>query len=181
MNELTTRQKLLSKNGNIANPGWGRHMYYIYDRNAVKRANRLKEWDFYQIHFGHKVLQLTMGHISYASSISATLIDLDNGKRRSFGKQLLFNNVFHEQMPLNPEEPNAVRYFSKSLLAQFETTDKGRRLSMTSVGKNGLNAEIDIYLTNSSFTSKDKMVIATPFAKDKQWYLNYKENCFVVN
>ena len=35
-------------------------------------------------------------------------------------------------------------------------------------------------LTNVS-KSKEKMVIATPFDKSKQWYLNYKENCFTVN
>lgn len=180
MNELTSKQKLLAKNGNIANPGWARHMYYMYDRKQVKNANKLKEWDFYQIHFGHIVLQLTMGHVSYASSISATIIDLDNEKRRTIGKQIMLRNVFKNKMPTNPEEPNVIRYFSKNLLCQFETTDKNRRLSFTYVTKKGLRAEIDVSLTNMSHF-KDKMVIATPFEKDKQFYLNYKENCFVVN
>ena len=180
MNELTSRQKLLTKSGNVANPGWGRHMYYLYDRKQIKDARRLKEWDFYQIHFGHIVLQLTMGHVSYASSISAAIIDLDNEKRRSIGKQIMFRNVFKNKMSVNPEEPNTLQYFSKRLLCQFETTYKNRRLSFTYVSKSGLKAEIDVLLTNCS-ASKDKMVIATPFDKDKQWYLNYKENCFIVN
>ncbi len=53
-------------------------MFYTYNPKQAKTSPlRLKEWDFYQIHFGHTVLQITMGHISYASSISATVIDLD--------------------------------------------------------------------------------------------------------
>jgi len=180
MNELTSFQHLLTKSGNIANPAFARHMYYIYDRNQVKRASKLKEWDFYQINFGHVVLQLTMGHISYASSITATLIDMDKNIRRSTGKVMLFNNVFKNKMPLNPEVPNVLRYFSPNLMAQFETTEKGRRLSFTYLTKKGPSAEIDVYLTNCS-PNKEKMVIATPFAKPKQWYLNYKENCFIVN
>lgn len=180
MNELTTRQNLLSKSGSIVNPGWASHMQYVYDRKFVKNINRLKEWDFYQVHFGHMALQLTMGHVSYASSISATLINLDNGQRRSVGKQIMFTNVFKDKMPCNPEEPNVLQFFSPDLLCQFKTTDKDRRLSLTYMDKRGLRAEIDLLFTNVS-PSKDKMVIATPFDKPKQFYLNYKENCFVVN
>ncbi len=181
MNEITSKQKLLNKNGTLANPGYAKHMLYAYDRSKVKCAPlRLKEWDFYQIHFGHIALQITMGHISFASSVSATLIDLDTGKRRTVGRQIMFNNVFADKMPQNPEVPNKLQFFSDNLLCQFETTDKDRRLSLTSVGRKGLKAEIDVMLTNCS-VSKDKMVIATPFVKKRQWYLNYKENCFVVN
>ena len=106
-----------------------------------------------------------MGHISYASSVSATLIDLDTGKRKTVGRQIMFNNVFADKMPQNPEAPNKLQFFSDNLLCQFETTDKERRLSLTSVGKKQLKAEIDVMLTNCS-VSKDKMVIATPFAKN---------------
>ena len=89
MNEITSKQKLLNKNGTLANPGYAKHMLYAYDRSKVKCAPlRLKEWDFYQIHFGHIVLQITMGHISYASSVSATLIDLDTGKRKTVAGRL---------------------------------------------------------------------------------------------
>ena len=35
-------------------------------------------------------------------------------------------------------------------------------------------------LTNVS-KSKEKIVLTTPFDNPKHWYLNYKENCFIVN
>lgn len=47
MNEITSKQKLLNKNGTLANPGYAKHMLYAYDRSKVKCAPlRLKEWDF---------------------------------------------------------------------------------------------------------------------------------------
>ncbi len=181
MNEITSSQRLLNKNGVLANPGYAKHMFYTYNPKQAKTSPlRLKEWDFYQIHFGHTVLQITMGHISYASSISATVIDLDTGKRKTIGKQIMFSNVFAGKMPKNPEIPNTLQYFSDNLLCQFEVTEKTRRLSLTAVTKKGLKAEIDVMLTNC-FAAKDKMVIATPFANKRQWYLNYKENCFVAS
>ena len=181
MNEIVTTQKLLNKSGALSNAGYAKRMLYVYDRKRVKCPPlRLKEWDFYQIHFGHIVLQMTMGHISYATSVSATLIDLDTGKRRSVGKQLLFKNAFKNKMSENPETPSTLKYFSDNILCQFEVTEKSRRLSLSCVGKKGLKAEIDVLLTNCS-ANKDKMVIATPFANRHQWYLNYKENCFVAS
>ena len=78
MNEIVARQSLLEKRGNLAEAGFAKHMFYEYNRKFAKRPPfSLKEWDFYQIHFGHCVLQLTIGHVSYCADASATLIDLD--------------------------------------------------------------------------------------------------------
>lgn len=61
-------------------------MQFIYNRDRVRSFPlRLKEWDFYQIQKGHMVLQMTIGHVSYMCSVSATLMDLDTGESTSPG------------------------------------------------------------------------------------------------
>lgn len=181
MNEITSKQLLLDKKGSLLNPGYATHMYYDYNRKCAKRPPfSLKEWDFYQIHFGHCVLQMTIGHVSYCADASATVIDLDTGVRQSVGDMKMFPNRKRKDMPLNPEVPNMVTVYKPKFHVKFETTEKERRLSLSSQDKYGVNAEINLILTNCG-SNKDKMVIATPFDKPKRWYLNYKENCFVVN
>ena len=181
MNEITKAQHLLDKKGNLAVAGYARHMNFIYDKKAVKKQLRLKEWDFYQIHFDDRyVVQLTLGHVSYAMQVAATVMDLATGEKRSTGKLALVEPSFKKNMPTNPEVAHTLQYFSKDLHVEFLVTNKYRRLSFTQTDIHGVKAEINLLLTNVS-NAKEKMVIATPFFKKGQFYLNYKENCFVVN
>lgn len=180
MAEIVNSQQLLNDKGQLQAKGYSRHMNFVLDKKLV-RSSRLKEWDFYQIHFDSRyVLQLTLGHVSYAMQIGATLIDLATGDKRSVGKFAPAAISFKRKMPANPEVAHTLQYFSRNLCAQFETTDKFRRLAFTASDYSGIRAEINLMLTNVS-KAKDKMVIATPFDNPKHWYLNYKENCFAVN
>ena len=181
MNEITSSQQLLDKNSCLAVAGYAKHMNFIFNKKAVKSPMRLKEWDFYQIHFGDRYsLQLTLGHVSYAMQINATLIDLATGERRSVGKISGVKRSFKAGMPLNPEVAHTLKYYAKDVHVCFDVTDKYRRLIYTQTDAVGVKAEIDLTLTNVS-KAKEKMVIATPFFKKGQFYLNYKENCFVAN
>lgn len=182
MTENKEMRQLLDAKGNLINSGFCRHMCYVYDKHKTRLPYmRLKEWDFYQIHFDDRyVLQLTFGHISYAMQIAATIIDLQTGKRTQISKLDSVSRLFVKNMPANPEVPHSLRYLSRNLFAQFEVTDKFRRLSLTATDRMGIKAEINLLLTNVS-KYKDKMVIAVPFAEKRCWYLNYKENCFVAN
>lgn len=156
-------------------------MNFVYNKKGQRLPPlALKEWDFYQIVSGRKVVQLTIGHVSYASQLSANILDLDTGKRVSVSKVLLGSRKVSRHMEVNPELPSQTHYLGKNLKMQFEVTDKARRLTLSQKDKFGVLAEIDVTLTNCG-ADKDKMVIATPFDKPKQWYLNYKENCFVAN
>ena len=179
--EILQTEQLLDKKGNLAVAGYARHMNFVYDKKAVKKQLRLKEWDFYQIHFDDRyVLQLTLGHVSYAMQIAATVLDLQTGEKRSTGKLALVERSFKRDMPTNPEEEHTLVYSSKNLHVSFVVKDKYRRLSYTQTDALGIKAEINLVLTNVS-NAKEKMVIATPFFKKGQFYLNYKENCFVAN
>lgn len=181
MTEITKAEQLLDKRGNLAVAGYATHMNFVYDKKYVKKPLRLKEWDFYQIHFDDRfVLQLTLGHVSYAMQIAATVLDLSTGEKRSVGTLASVIPSFKKNMPTNPEVAHKLQYFSKNLHVQFEVTDKYRRLSFTQTDMLGIKAEINLILTNVNKT-KEKMVIATPFSQKGQFYLNYKENCFVVN
>ncbi len=180
MQENLSTQQVLDARGRMTASGYARHMNFVLDKKLM-RSPRCKEWDFYQIHFdGRYVLQLTLGHVSYAMQAQATLLDLATGDRHTIGKLAPAKRSFKRKMPTNPEVANVVQYFSRNLHVQFETTDKFRRLAFTANDYYGVKAEINLMLTNVG-KNKEKIVIATPFAKRKQWYLNYKENCFVVN
>ena len=180
--EITTTQQLLDKRGNLLVKGYARHMNFVYDKKATKLPFlRLKEWDFYQVHFDDRyVLQLTFGHVSYASQISAALIDLTTGQKRQVNQMKVCTRKFRNRMPTNPEVANKITYDSRTMHVQLETTDKYRMLCLTATDEKGVKAEITLMLTNVG-KAKDKMVIATPFERPRRWYLNYKENCFVVN
>lgn len=179
-NLINTKVNLL-KDGKLNVSGYATEMNFVYNKKGQKLpALALKEWDFYQVVCGRKVLQLTIGHISYLSQVSAYIIDLDTGKRAAVSKILLGSRKIKKQLSLNPESPSLTQYFSQKLKIQFEVTDKKRRLTLSQMDNYGVRAEIDVTLTNVA-AEKDKMVIATPFDKPKQWYLNYKENCFTAN
>lgn len=179
-NQIHAKINLL-QNGKLTESGYATKMNFVYNKKGQSLPPlALKEWDFYQIVCGRKVVQLTIGHVSYASQLSANIIDLDTGKRASVAKLLLGNRKVAKQLEANPELPSQALYLSKNLKMQFEVTDKKRRLTLSQSDKFGVFAEIDVTLTNVG-ADKDKMVIATPFDKPKQWYLNYKENCFVAN
>lgn len=180
MKEVLTNEQLLDSHGRIVARGYSRHMNFDYDKQRV-RTLRLKEWDFYQIHFdGRYVLQLTLGHVSYAMQVGATLIDLATGDKHQISRICPIRPAFKRRMPTDPEVAHTLQYFTRNLHVQFETTDKFRRLAFTANDYYGIKAEVNLMLTNVS-KFKEKMVIATPFADAKYWYLNYKENCFVVN
>lgn len=172
--EITARQPLLDKKGRVASRGYSRHLLFEYDAKRVKSLFGLKEWDFYQISNERYVMQLTIGHVSYMASVSATLFDLTTGERRTSGimRPLPFRSM---RMPRDGEQPHQLSYKRKRLSARFSVSDCRRELSFKSD-----DADIKIALENCS-PEKDKMVIATPFSKPRQFYLNYKENCYKVS
>lgn len=159
--------------------GYSTHMNFVYDKKAA-RSGRLKEWDFYQILCGNVVLQLTVGHISWAGQISANLFDLQTGKRCTFSKTMFRTRKLRKQMSDNPEKPSVFQWFGKRVKMQIEVSSRYRRITISEWAKNAVRTEIDVTLTNARF-DKEKMVIAIPFDEPKNWYLNYKENCFVAD
>lgn len=172
--EVTKQTPLLADNGHLAAKGYAKKMNFVYNREKAKGFPlKLKEWNFYQIQKDHYVLQLTLGHVSYMCSVAATLIDLDTGKKYEFGTMKPF---FVPALDKNPEEESRVCFRDKNFNLSFQVTADKRILQVQGSNKAFRNVNIHIELDNDA--DNEKMVIATPFEKPTQFYLNYKENYY---
>ncbi len=175
--EIKRATELLSARGELAEPGYARHLYFQYDRSRIKAPPlSIKEWDFYQISDDEKVLQLTIGHTSYAASVSANLFFFDTGRKLSCSVTQLFKRL---PMELNGETAHTLKYEKRDFVMRFEVSQAKRLLTLKAQDKNYGAVDIAIELGNCD-PGKEKLVIATPFEKKNQFYLNYKENCFTA-
>ena len=175
-NEIKTMTKLLDKNGSINNPGYATQMLYDYNRDNIKANSfRIKEWDFYQIIMGDYVLKMTIGNISYVAELSAELFNVVTKEKLSFSRMkiLPFGSI---KMPLNPDKPSEICVTGKDFTISFIVEKAKRLLKLTATDKNIGSITVDIELNND--INNEKMVIATPFDKEKCFYLNCKENYF---
>lgn len=172
--EITQLTKLLKDNGNLNALGYSKKMNIEYNKEKLKfRPFKLKEWNFYQFIFDHYSLQMTIGHVSYMSSISATLIDLNTQKKYEIG---CMKPLWHPELDLNPEKESLVSFKNDSFEMVFETKENERILSVKGSNKKYKNVEIKLVVEND--LNNEKMVISTPFKKKHQFYLNYKENYY---
>lgn len=176
--EITATQTLLNEKGGLIQPGFAKRMLFEYNREQVCAGPfSLKEWDFYQVISGDDVLQLTIGHVSYVASFSVMLFNIRTGEKRSFTrmKPLPMRNI---NMPQNPEKPNVLEVEGKDYKIRFEASTNERHLFMQAEDKK--LGKIDIDLTLNNDPDNEKLVIATPFFKKKQFYLNYKESYYGI-
>lgn len=172
--EIKTRTPLLDDNGHLAVRGYATQMNVAYNRDKAKGFPlKLKEWDFYQIQKDHWVLQLTLGHVSYISSVSATLFHIDTGERYEFGTM---KPLYIPELDLDPEEESQVSFQDKDYSMTFTVTKNRRILDVQ--GCNQKYKKVAIHIALDYDRANEKMVIATPFSKPAQFYLNYKENYY---
>lgn len=155
--------------------GYARQMNFQYRRAEVtKRPFCLKEWDFYQVALDNYVLQITVGHVSYVANFSVTLFSLD-GKVRytaSFLRPLVGRRL---PMPEHPENPQVLSIHGKNYEFAFTVTGQERHLKVQAQAECG---PICVDLILPLRTTDEKMVIATPFDRPDQFYLNYKTHYY---
>ena len=180
--EITKKTPLLDKRGKVATPGWARRMYYVYNRERARRNPvNLKEWNFYQLIKDHMVVQLTIGHVSYACNAAVTVLDLDTGERL-----LSWSSLRPFRLPAldrDPERPGVVEYRDGGYVLRFEVAEGKRLLDFGPAAGPG-EYVVDgssIHLELENDPDNEKMVIATPFEEGAhKFYLNYKENFYRV-
>ncbi len=171
---ITEKTDLLNSNGTLAVRGYATNMCIGYNRErAWGFPLKLKEWNFYQIQKDHYSLQLTFGHVSYMCSVTATLIDLDTGKKWELGTM---KPLWVPCLDRNPEGKSYNLFENKNMRLCFEVTETSRILTVTGTDRNREAVDISIVLENDR--KNDKMVICTPFRNPRQFYLNYKENYY---
>ncbi len=171
--EIKKKIPLLGKNGTILKKGYAKKMNYIYNRENVKQPWILKEWNFYQFIKDHYAVQLTIGHLTYICSVTATLIDLDTGKKWEINSM---KPLYVANLDRDPEGESFSEFKDKHLYMSFRVTKKERILCVKGRCKDLSKVNIRIVAENDP--DNEKMVIATPFANPTQFYLNYKENYY---
>lgn len=172
--EVIKESPLLTKDGHLAVKGYAKKMNFVYNQeNAKSFPLKLKEWNFYQIQKDHYILQLTLGHVSYMCSVSATLINLDTGEKYEFGTM---KPLFIPTLDKNPERESHICFNGKNLRLSFQVTADKRILLVQ--GSSSTFQHVGIHIELDNDIENEKMVIATPFEKATQFYLNYKENYY---
>ncbi len=175
--EITQKITLLNKNGTLAVKGYATTMNFVYNREyAKKRPFKLKECNFYQFLTDRYSVQLTLGHLTYACNVSLNVIDLQTGRRWQMATTKLFKTL---NLDKNPQQPSTNEFRNKHFYFKFEVTETERILYAVGQSEKFANVEVKIVAEND--VNNPKMVIATPFAKKSQFYLNYKENYYRVS
>ncbi len=166
--EILQTTPLHNAKGRLIEPGWARKMLYTYERDKLRGP--IKEWDFYQMLEGDMLLQMTIGHLSYIASFSATLLNLATGERRVFSRMrpLPLRSL---NMPQDPSAPHELCVSGRDYVMRFTASEQLRELRLDAP-----DAEIDVAFETDP--ENDKLVIATPFDRPRQFYCNYKENYY---
>jgi len=172
--QILTKTTLLNSRGHLNKAGYATAMRFLYNREQARRFPlRLKEWNFYQFSKGDYVVQLTIGHVSYTCSVTATLFNLKTKERYQISKMRWF---FIPKLDRDPEGNSFNEFRTDNFLMTFRVTDSERILTFKGSDKKYQNVDIMLVVENDA--ANEKMVIATPFKKKRQFYLNYKENYY---
>jgi len=172
--QITSPTPLLTPSGSLASPGYATRMHYIYNREKAKSFPiKLKEWNFYQIQKAPWVAQLTLGHVSYMASVSVNLFNIETGQRFEFGAM---KPLFTPGLDADPERESALSFEEKDFHLSFQVSKNERLLRAWGSHREYGPVDVEIRLENDP--ENEKMVIATPFDKSHQFYLNYKENYY---
>lgn len=175
--EITSKTELLTPAGELNVKGYAKKMNFIYNRICAKSFPfKLKEWNFYQFICGQYSLQLTLGHVSYMGQMAVTLIDLSTGEKWAFNTM---KPLSIPELDLNPENQSFCEFKGKRCHLTYRITPTERVLEFQ--GSNSKYRNIDVSLSIENDVNNEKLVIATPFEKPSQFYLNYKENYYKAN
>ena len=102
---ISVKDNLLNSNVTLKHVGYSKKPMLKYNREAIKKKNRIKEWDYYYIADDRFALCLTISDLSYATVISASVIEFGTGNQ--------FNNTSVAMFPrkrkkaVAPSKPSA--------------------------------------------------------------------------
>lgn len=172
--EVTTAQKLLNAEGNIAEPGWSRRQIQVYERSAIRAPKfRIKEWDYYLVLNKDFAAAFTISDDGYVGLQSVSLLD--------FTQPWEHTETVLDAFPMGklhlPENSSVgdVVYDSKRLKMKLLKEEGSRRIVCEFKKFNGdKDFSCDIKLLQPDM---DSMVIATPWDKPHAFYYNQKINC----
>lgn len=174
--EITESQRLLNADGNIAEPGFAKKLYWQYDRKDIKANKlRIKEWDYYYIGTQDYGLCLTVSDVAYVSSLSVSLLKFGDDPFQINDSELGILPLGKVNMPSTSVSGN-VSTKAGTFDVTFNNDGNIRHLfgKYENYNNSGKTLTFDVKLYD---TPEESMVIATPFNKDKHFYYNQKINC----
>lgn len=175
--EITTKQDLLDKNGNLANPGWCRRNLYNYNiENRAVSIMRLKEWDFYQVCNGEIMVQINLFNISLATCATFGFVDLKTGRKFDTMSVELYTPHKNRMNP-NGDCQNYKLYKHGCTTIELDVTGKRHHLKFKSKCKGkSLKAEFFCY----RLQEHESITIATPFKEQGHFFYTNKINCLAT-
>ena len=172
--EVTTKQLLLNKDGNVAEPGWSRSQLQQYRRKDIPvSALRIKEWDYYLVLNKDFAVAFTVNDMGYLGMLSASFLDFTQPWEHTETILTPFP-LGSFKMPENSSEGDVV-YEDKRISIRFTLGPGSRRIQCDFKKFNGdKDLRCDIHLEQPEM---DSMVIATPWDQKHCFYYNQKINC----
>lgn len=178
--EIVAPQRLLNKDGNIAEPGYAKKLLWQYDRNDITAPRiRIKEWDYYYIGNDEYGLCLTISDAGFCSSLNISLLGYGDDPFQMNDGALGAFPLGKLNLPATSEKGDIHAKVGRADM-HFLNDGEVRHLygSMENFCKTGRTLTFDVTLSDFP---EESMVIATPFDKDKHFYYNQKINCMRAN
>ena len=169
--EYTEPTPLLKPNGELNAAGWARKGLFAYDRTRVRHPLRRKEWDFYQISDGKRMVQISFANISLGGYASAMIVDLMSGDTLCSRMAPFLGGKDKYILPARGDTPGAVHMEVGKSVFESVTTDKKRTLHFA-MGDVVCDFEMDIPAGLENITT------VLPFAgKPDRYFMTTKQNC----
>ncbi|MEG2688375.1 MAG: DUF2804 domain-containing protein [Clostridia bacterium] len=174
-NEITVKQPLLGKDGNITNAGYAKKLLWDYNRqNIVAPKTRIKEWDYYYIGDKDYALCVTISDMGFVGAMSITIMDFQTPSQFTNSSIFLFPMG---KLKMPSSTLNGESYYKNGKVEMRFSVKNGER-HLTGVypnaDKKGTTVTFDVKLTD---IPEESMVIATPFDTNGYFYYNQKINC----
>ena len=175
--EVTKRQLLLDRQGEIAEPGWARNQIWRYRRSDIKATPfRIKEWDYYLVLNDGYAGAFTIADNGYMGLLSVSLLCFGGEKGPWEHTESIITPLPLGKFKMPENSSRGDVHFKNERLKLDYLVEKGKRRIVCEF-KNfheGKDFSCDITLDQPEM---DSMVIATPWDKKHAFYYNQKINC----
>ena len=169
--EYTEPTPLLGPDGSLKAAGWARQGLFTYDRTRVKHPLRRKEWDFYQLSDGKRMVQISFANISLGGYASAVLVDLKSGETLCSQMAPFLGGKDKYVLPPRGDTPGHVRMEVGKSVFETVTTESSRTLHF-SLGDVVCDFTMDI------LPGLENITTVLPFAgKPDRYFMTTKQNC----
>ena len=169
--EYTAPTPLLASDGTLNAAGWARKNVFEYDRNRVKHVMRRKEWDFFQISDGTRILQISFANISLGGYASAVLVDLKQGQTLVSSMAPFIGGKDRYILPPKGDVPCSVSFRVGKALFEEHTGEDRRTLRFD-------NGDVHAEITMEIMPGLENITTVLPFdGFPDRYFMTTKQNC----